>query len=333
MARKYTADELIALVRDEARIPDTAATGNADSDILNRINETLTCYLYGMVMEVKEEYFLRTTRYDLSSTEERYKIPARAMYQKLRDVKWAETETGGYFPLAHMNVGQLDDTYSSTTTSDAPSAFYVEGNHIHLWPNLSGATGFIDLSYYLAPGDLVLQANVAKVKAGGIDVDAKTVQLDRALPTTGSATWNGSVLYDIHSPDSGAELRKWHGALTGEPNVDDVNAPILTFDTPIDGSVVGEDPIEVGDYVCLTNEAALPGVPRELHPTVGKLTAAQILEDEGDLEGVQAKMALSDRELYGYKKSKGALERMENRVEAKPRFIRGGNFLDAQGGW
>ena len=331
MARKYTADELIALVRDEARIPDTAATGNADSDILNRINETLTCYLYGMVMEVKEEYFLRTTRYDLSSTEERYKIPARAMYQKLRDVKWAETETGGYFPLAHMNVGQLDDTYSSTTTSDAPSAFYVEGNHIHLWPNLSGATGFIDLSFYFAPGDLVLQAEVAKV--ADVDFDTKKVTLDRALPTTGSATWDVNALYDVHSPDSGAEIRKWHGALAEAPDVETPAEPVLEFTTPIDGSVVGEDPVEIGDYVCLTNEAALPGVPRELHPTVGKLAAANILEDEGDTEGFQAKTALSDRELYGYKKSMGALGRMENRVEAKPRFIRGGNFLDAHGRW
>ena len=331
MARKYTADELIALVRDEARIPDTAATGNADADILNRINETLSSYLYGMIMEVKEEYFLRTTRYNLASTEERYKIPARAMYQKLRDVKWAETETGGYSPLAHMNVGQLDDTYSSTTTSNAPSAFYVEGNHIHLWPNLSGATGFIDLSFYFAPGDLVLQAEVAKVAA--VDFDTKKVTLDRALPTTGSATWDVNALYDVHSPDSGAEIRKWHGALDGAPDVSTPAEPVLEFTTPIDGSVVGEDPVEIGDYVCLTNEAALPGVPRELHPTVGKLAAANILEDEGDTEGFQAKTALSDRELYGYKKSMGALGRMENRVEAKPRFIRGGNFLDAHGRW
>ena len=331
MARKYTADELIALVRDEARIPDTAATGNADADILNRINETLSSYLYGMVMEVKEEYFLRTTRYNLASTEERYKIPARAMYQKLRDVKWAETETGGYSPLAHMNVGQLDDTYSSTTTSTAPSAFYVEGNHIHLWPNLSGATGFIDLSFYFAPGDLVLQAEVAKVAA--VDFDTKKVTLDRALPTTGSATWDVNALYDVHSPDSGAEIRKWHGALDGAPDVSTPAEPVLEFTTPIAGSVVGEDPVEIGDYVCLTNEAALPGVPRELHPTVGKLAAANILEDEGDTEGFQAKTALSDRELYGYKKSMGALGRMENRVEAKPRFIRGGNFLDAHGRW
>ena len=331
MARKYTADELIALVRDEARIPDTAATGNADADILNRINETLSSYLYGMIMEVKEEYFLRTTRYNLASTEERYKIPARAMYQKLRDVKWAETETGGYSPLAHMNVGQLDDTYSSTTTSNAPSAFYVEGNHIHLWPKLSGATGFIDLSFYFAPGDLVLQAEVAKVAA--VDFDTKKVTLDRALPTTGSATWDVNALYDVHSPDSGAEIRKWHGALDGAPDVSTPAEPVLEFTTPIDGSVVGEDPVEIGDYVCLTNEAALPGVPRELHPTVGKLAAANILEDEGDTEGFQAKTALSDRELYGYKKSMGALGRMENRVEAKPRFIRGGNFLDAHGRW
>ena len=113
----------------------------------------------------------------------------------------------------------------------------------------------------------------------------------------------------------------------------ETSSPDITFDTAIDGSVFGEDPIEVGDYVCLTNEAALPGVPRELHPTVAKVAAANILEDEGDTQAFQAKTALSDRELFGYKRSIGALGRMENRVEAKPRYIRGGNFLDAHGRW
>ena len=330
MARKYTADELIQLVRDEARIPDTAATGNADADILNRINETLSSYLYGMVMEVKEEYFLRTTRQTLSSTEERYKIPARAMYQKLRDLKWAETETGGFSPLAHRNIGDLDQEYAGLSTASRPSAFYVEGNHIHLWPNLEGALAFLAMSFYFSPGDLVLQSNVRTVTV--VDAANKKITLNDAVPTTGSAAWDTNISYDIHSPDSGAEIRKFEAACTliADPSS---STPDMTFSTAIDGSIFGEDPVEVGDYVCLTNEAALPGVPRELHPTVGKLTAAQILEDEGDLEGVQAKMALSDRELYGYKKSMGALERMENRVEAKPRFIRGGNFLDAQGGW
>ena len=322
MARKYTADELIQLVRDEARIPDTAATGNADADILNRINETLSSYLYGMVMEVKEEYFLRTVRVELSGSEERYKIPSRAMYQKLRDIKWAETATSGYSSLAHLNIGDLDQEYAAQNTGNSPSAFYVEGNHVHLWPNMEDAKGFLDLSFYFAPGDLVLQANVAKVT----DVSGSDITIDAVPSGWGTALAN----YDVHSPDSGAEIRLWGREASR-------TSTILTFTTdgggPPDGSNVGEDPVEVGDYVCLENEAALPGVPRELHPTVAKLTAAQILEDEGDSEGVQVKMALSDRELYGYKKSMGALERMENRVEAKPRFIRGGNFLDAHGRW
>ena len=331
MARQYTADELIQLVRDEARIPDTAATGNADSDILNRINETLSSYLYGLVMEVKEEYFLRTTSQTLSGAEERYKIPARAMYQKLRDVKWAESETGGYSPLAHMNIGDLDQEYNSLGTTSTPSGFYIEGNHIHLWPNQSGSSGLLDLSFYFAPGDLVLQAKTAKVAV----VDSSTkITLDvEAVP---DAAWVAGALIDIHSPDSGAEIRVWEKEIKGG-GVSTVGGGddriTLEFTAVIDGSTFGDDPVEVGDYVCLTNEAALPGVPRELHPTVAKCTAAQILEDEGDIEGFQAKTALSDRELFGYKRSMGALGRMENRVEAKPRFIRGGNFLDAHGRW
>ena len=177
------------------------------------------------------------------------------------------------------------------------------------------------MSFYFAPGDLVLQANVAKVT----DVSGGLVTID-TVPTGWVA---GETDYDIHSPDSGAEIRCWEKSATLN-----TGTKVFTFtSTDVDGSNVGDDPVEEGDYVCLTNEAALPGVPRELHATVGKLVAANILEDEGDIEGFQAKTALSDRELYGYRRSMGALGRMENRVEAKPRFIRGGNFLDAHGRW
>ena len=53
MPRKYTGEELIAQVRDEARIPNTASTGNTDADILNRINEFVLGYLAPLVMEVR----------------------------------------------------------------------------------------------------------------------------------------------------------------------------------------------------------------------------------------------------------------------------------------
>jgi len=331
MPRKYTADELIAQVRDEARIPDTGSTGNTDADILNRINEFILGYLSGLVMEVKEEYFIRTTRTPLAASTSRYALPDRAMYQKLRDVRYKTGE--GYYPLAHASMASLDMGRSSLTATDAPAAFRVEGNHVVLWPEVGTPSGSIDMAFYFSPGELVLQANVAKVEAVSTTANGSgrfEVTLDRALP---NSSWVIAARYDIHSPDSGAEIRCWDRAV-GQINIIAPAAPILELVVNPDGSVFGEDPVQVGDYVCLTGEAALPGVPRELHPLIGLGAACSVLEDEGDLEVFAAKTASLQRQLFGVPgKSNGAIGLLEDRVEVRPKYITGGRLLDSQGWW
>ena len=335
MPRKYTADELIAQVRDEARIPDTGSTGNTDADILNRINEFILGYLSGLVMEVKEEYFIRTTRTPLAASTSRYALPDRAMYQKLRDVRYKTGE--GYYPLAHASMASLDMGRSSLTATDAPAAFRVEGNHVVLWPEVGTPSGSIDMAFYFSPGELVLSTARAVVTA--VSTSNGLVTCSGGLP----AAWNPkstldppeseNVIVDIHSPNSGAEIRLWNKTAAADIAAD---PDTLNFSglANIDGSNFGEDPVQVGDYVCLTGEAALPGVPRELHPLIGLGAACSVLEDEGDLEVFAAKTASLQRQLFGVPgKSNGAIGLLEDRVEVRPKYITGGRLLDSQGWW
>ena len=115
MPRKYTAEELIAQVRDEARIPNTASTGNTDADMLNRINDYILGSLHGAVMEVKDEYFVRSTRTDLLADTSRYVLPSRAMYGKLRDLKYYRDDVKQYRPLANIPVGDIAVSYTHLT--------------------------------------------------------------------------------------------------------------------------------------------------------------------------------------------------------------------------
>ena len=327
MPRKYTAEELIAQVRDEARIPDTGSTGNTDADILNRINEVILGYLSGLVMEAREEYFIRTTRTPLVADTSRYALPNRAMYQKLRDVRY-KASGNAYYPLAHASMADLDMGRRSLEATDTPGAFRVEGNHVVLWPPVGSPTCSIDMAFYFSPGELVLQSKVAKVVV--VDSDGVSITIDTT--TVPDAAWVNGTLFDIHSPDSGAEIRVWEKELAYDP-VASVVAPnvgklILQFSTAIDGSIIGDDPVQVGDYVCLTGEAALPGVPRELHPLIGLGAACSILEDEGDLEVFAAKTATLQRRLFGSgEKTHGAIGLLENRVEIRPKFIKGAGLL------
>ena len=323
MARKYNATELINLVRDEARIPNTASTGNADSDILNRINEYMLDTLVGLVMEVKDEYFVRTIRQPLAASTSRYRIPDRAMYQKLRDIRYIGSNTeNGYSSLAHISVGSLDSSRSSTSTNNIPSAFRIEGNHIVLWPAISaGAQGSIDIAYYLTPGELGLPS-AAAVGTGKNTDRTQATFVDGTVPTA----WTAADTFDIHSPNSGAEVKAVGRSISS------LGTTAINFSEAVDGSVTGEYELEIGDYVCLTGEAALPGLPRELHPLIAIGAACTILQDEGDMDVYQAKLGLLERSLFGRPdgKSIGAIGRMQNRVDARPIYVTGGRFLAAQ---
>ncbi len=320
MARAYTANELVSMARDEARIPNTGSTGSQDADILNRINEYLSSTLLGLVMEAKEEYFVRTTRTTLSSGTGRYRLPARAMYQKLRDLRYVENSGSSFFPIPHIVIGTIDEHFHTGDSSSSPYGYYLEGNDVVLLPEAAnGLSGFLDMAFYFQPGDLVLVENARLVQS----VASNVVTLTADAPST----WTASSTFDMHSPNSGAEIKAWDRSVTS------VSGAAVTFTSAVDGSVAGESAVAAGDYVCLAGESALPGVPRELHPALGLAGAIAMLDEEGDFEAVASKSRRLDRLLHGTPdgKNDGALGRLRHRVEAKPKFVSGGAFISAQG--
>ncbi len=321
MPRKFTAEELIAKVRDEARIPNTGSTGSEDQDILNRINEFLLAELYPAVMETQENYFVRTPATTLVASTSRYRIPARAMYQKARDIRLVDSDGNVVRVLTHIPDGDIDERYGSADASNSPSGFYLEGNEVVLWPPIGGSPDeILHIPFYFSPGELVLSTAVRIIES----VDSTTsVTLTAEAPTA----WTITDTFDAHSPNSGAEVKVW------DRSVSVVSGTTITFSSVIDGSVQGDIALAAGDYICLAGEAGLPGIPKELHPAAALGAACVILEDDGDIESSKPKRDRLNLMLYGRRdqRSRGALGNMEHRVEVKPRFIRGGRFLDAHG--
>ena len=58
MVLKYTADNLIELVRDAAMLPDSASGGTADADILQHLNHAMLSEIFPQVAKMREEYFV-----------------------------------------------------------------------------------------------------------------------------------------------------------------------------------------------------------------------------------------------------------------------------------
>lgn len=292
---KYTSDELITSARSRAGIGNTEVLGADDATILRYLNEEMYGRLIPGLMKIKEEYFVTTTRTSLSAGTTAYRLPTRAMGQKLRRVQHVDSD--GNRTTIHR-LPPEDLPHFNTPTSGTPSHYYLEGNYIILV--CTSPEGYLEMSFYMRPGQLVLVADTRVISE--VDTTLKQVTTTSNLPST----WVNGTLFDVHSPDSGAEVKQWN--LTGE--IAGMNQ--LQFSEAIDGTVTGTRTPAVGDYVTLAGEAAVPGVPRELHPVLAQAAALRIVESLGDAQGTAlAKQTLSELLASG-------VYLVEDRVEGAP---------------
>lgn len=127
------------------------------------------------------------------------------------------------------------------------------------------------MSFAFRPGQLVKLDSYRRV----VSVDSTTqVTLDSAVPPE----WSTATLFDVHSRESGAEVRVFdYGASV-------VFGTAMTFTQVIDGTVDGTRAVEVGDYVVEAEHAAVPALPRDAHPVLAQAAACRLLESDGDSE-------------------------------------------------
>jgi hypothetical protein len=268
MARLYTAEELIDIVRARAGMGDAATEGTTDSDILNILNEEAQCTLYPVVQRAREEYFLTREKTTLVSSQSLYRIPARAMQQRMKAVVFIDSDSNRT-PLIQIPVAHQCDYSSTDTTTTDPIGYSIEGNYIRLLPlDNTGWSGYLEVLYFIRPSELVLSTACRQITNVNTTTGVVTIA---ASPTT----WDTGDTYDIHSGSSGSELKAW-GITCSAINVATTEFTFTAAD--INGSTVGRFPVAVGDWLCLSETAALPGLPRELHPVLAQAAACRFLE-------------------------------------------------------
>jgi hypothetical protein len=307
----YTGDELIETIKTRVAVPNTQATGTADADLLRLVNEEMKTEIVPFVIRHMEDYLVVTEEISLVSSTNLYRIPSRAVGQKLRELKYKASSSDREVDLSRVSR-EWANRYAGS--SGAPTGFYLEGNHIRLVPDIGSATGSLVVSYFFRPGDIVTESDVRIVSS----VSGKQVTATAALPSG----WVSGSKFDIHSPESGAEIKAW--GLT----VDTISTPTITFNEDIDGSTRGTKAVAAGDYLCLENEAALPALPKELHPILALSACLSVAELLGDLDAIKYLEKSLNRKMVN------ANSLLEDRVEGENQKIGNpGSILWQQGGY
>jgi hypothetical protein len=295
MSRVLTSSKLLESVRTRAMLPDDTSV-YTDQRILDVLNEQMDTALLPALLSINEEHLVVSQDNNLSSNN-RYKIPYRAIGNKLRDVNYSIG--GNVYELSRMSLEELSDYRTNGTNSFYNDAFYVEGDEIVL---LSSSRSFSNLKmyFYLRPNVIVKESEVGKITT--IDKDTGLITFEKFPENFSNITE-----FDFVSNVTPNKILKWDITKTGSNQ----STKSMTFDpSDVPGGLA------VGDYVCAKEESPVPNIPTEYHPILAQMAAVHILEALNDTEGLQNATRRLDRML------EAVMEMTDDRVEGAPQKIK-----------
>ena len=265
----YTTADLLADIKQEGMIPTSQSTYE-NSSILNLATRQLRSKVVPYLSAVREGYMIWPGTIDLTSGTTKYNIPSRSVVMSLDDVLVLDT-SGDERSIPYIDPSSRDK-YNSRNTGAFRSnlAFYLEWNKIVLTQDPGSQYTSLSTPYMIRPGKLVETTDAGKITS--FDSGTGVVTLDNV-----PSDFTTSLSYDIVGGSGGFE----YVALDLAASAVDTST-ITLASIPTD--------LEVGDWVCVAGETAVPQIPEDLAPILVYETLVKILKSLGDWDGARAAM-------------------------------------------
>lgn len=209
-------------------------------------------------------------------------------------------------------------TFTAVTGSPGPMEYLIGTDNITTAANINGAINSANIEDFTS----MVSTNIATtsysditttflVEGSGIDIDITNlyVQFDSLASTyTDPETNETSSLYTVGSTVDFLQTDPGHKTYTydiklrailsgnvGKFKLSDLQTTMTTGNV----NIVETYKINVGDYICLSNECIIPQIPSELHVALIERTSARMLKSIGDKEGyaiAKAEIAEMDKQ-------------------------------------
>lgn len=162
-AKPYlTSNALIQTIQRKGAVPLSQNTFST-TDLLAFANDEMFLGIVPTVLEYHEEYLVYKQTVPILPNQARYPIPSRAIGQKLRDVKWQDSN-GNLFDMTRVNPEDKAFYQQNIGTSETISKYYIEGNDIVLLPVLTVTSALnLIITYMLRPNQLVVDERAATI--------------------------------------------------------------------------------------------------------------------------------------------------------------------------
>lgn len=296
-----TGDEFLSSVKRLVTVPASQKLLQ-DADILAFADRRTLDTLVPLLDGVNQDYFLTSSTEAIVSGTAAYRLPARAIARKLRDLKIV-SPSGGRSNCTKIQV-EREHLHSGTANS---YGFYFRGDKVQLLPTPSVDGYSLEWWWFLGPSRIVKTAAAARVSL--ITGDTVTVN---SLPAT--------IVAQSEVDFVGA--KGGNSCLEIDKQIQVVNGTDLIFAT----DAVPTD-LAVGDYIALSGYSPIIQLPDCSIPLLETLTAMDILNAIGDFDG---ESKLEERRK---KQEENLTKILEPRIEGEPEIILGRRNRRKTFGW
>lgn len=269
MTRYLTTDSLIESAKRRAMLPGTQVTFKED-DFLAFANEEMDNSVIPYIHSFREDYFIVTEAVKVEPNQLRYRIPVRAVANKLRDVRFRDKDGTVYEMTRIFIEDEPYFQYNAGSGSVALRTFMIEADEI-VFPNgtVPVSAVYLDFVYYIRPNMLVSEDRVARVVS--VDPNTNSVIIDKY-----PSVFANQTTFDITSSQSPFKLLAVDIEPTVLPAANNLQMTFTELPTYI----------QEGDIIALPEETIIPQVPVEAHSLLAHRVAMRCLEALGDSQGL-----------------------------------------------
>lgn len=295
----YTTADLIDSIVNRGQFPDTTNTKTISSpvNLLRLATEELRAKIVPIVMEVGEEFYVKTLDIPVVANQANYPLSTRTVGNTARSIRLINGLSD--VPFSYVD---FDDAW--TLAPGIPVGYYFENNNIVLYP-APAANGYtLRTRQFFRPNRLAQVSDCAVITA----INTATNQVTVA---SAPAAWGVATSLDMIAKEVPYACRGIDKAVTA------IASNIVTFASlPSD--------LVVGDYLALAEYTPLPQIPEEFQPVLAQMVVCKVLEATGDRQGLQvARADLKDDVM-------GCMKLLTPRDQSHPKKIIGNNWRRVQ---
>lgn len=273
----YLADDIVTAVKRLTFLPD--ASDLSTTDILAMADEEVLSIISDSVKSARTEMWTAHQDYTLSVSQQRYRLPNRALGRIVRGVQIVNTTSNISFVIAQRDLIQGWDALPTAGVTSA--TYYFDDDYI-CFPAAPPAGYLMRVWYLRAPSKLILSSStscisVLKLSSSTsiqVSADAGATQVKAGVYAD---VVRGASPYDVMYQDQTVTSTSGAG-----PYFVNFTGSAFSATDFVDRTTISN---ERSDYICLRGMSPYAQIPDELFPFLCAAVSRRVLEAIGDREG------------------------------------------------